>query len=441
RGDLRALPVVTIVVLARAFIAWLLFVPERLGLGDIPYYWRRAGEMPTAGLDQTFLEYPTPVAWMLSLPQWLGGHSLPAYAGLFIVFILLTDLAFCALIWATGAPWRGWAIAFWSVLCATLGPLIWLRFDLIPAVAVGAATLLAARRPGAAAASLALGTATKLWPGVLFPLLLNRPGPGPRRWLPPVIGFGVVGVVAVAASLAAAGWDRLVSPLLWQSDRGLQIEAIAAMVPMLLRAIGVPGWQVEMSTYQAFEVFGPQVGLWLRVADGLAIGGVVIGIAALIRHWRRPYADPDDWAAGAAVAMLGLICLLIVTNKTLSPQYVIWLGGPMVGLIAWRGGGPAAPARGQGGDLAAPVRGQDARVPGSTPRAHGWLVRWSIGILLIGVTTYVVFPVLYEHLWLYLDPTWTPWATALLMVRNGALLVLTVDVLRHCLRSPSPRTD
>lgn len=413
-GDLRPLPVLVVVVVTRALIAWEWVAIQSLGLGDVQYYWARITTLGEVGLASTMREYPTPMVWLLSVPEWLGGGSLWGYAGWFVALVLLTDLAFCALIWSTRAGWRGWAIVVWSVLCATLGPLVWLRFDLVPAVIVGAALVLAAQRPATAGELLAVGAGTKLWPAVLFPLLLNRPdGVRHRDWMSATVGFGVTGAVIVVASLIAGGWTRLLSPLVWQSDRGLQIESVPATIPMVGRAIDSGTWQVQMSHFQAFEVFGPGIDQWLAVADVLAVLGVGLGLAVLVRHWRRAYSGRADWATGAAVAALAIICLLIVTNKTLSPQYVVWLAGPVAALVAGQ----------QAGVLA-------RNIP---------IGRWVLWLFATAATTHVVFPVLYDRLnGMVDDPVGTAWATVALVARNVVLIGFTADVLGQALRSGSP---
>lgn len=409
-------------MLTRALIAWEWVAVQAMGLGDVLYYWTRVSGLDEAGLASTMREYPTPMVWLLSVPQWLGGGSVWGYAGWFVALVLLTDLAFCAVLWSTRAVWRGWSIVVWSVLCATLGPLVWLRFDLVPAVIVGAALVLAAHRPATAGGLLAAGAGTKLWPAVLFPLLLNRPGGLRRRdRAGAIVGFGVTGILIVAASLIAGGWTRLVSPLVWQADRGLQIESVAATVLMARRALDPGTWQVHMSQFQAFEVFGPGVDGWLVVADVLAILGVGLGLAVLSRHWRRTYASRTDWATGAAVAALAIICLLIVTNKTLSPQYVVWLAGPVAALVA-----------GQRPGVLARPGGPGRRIP---------IARWVLWLFATAVTTHVVFPVVYDRLnGMVHDPVGTVWATVILAVRNAVLIAFTVDVLWHALR-PGPARD
>lgn len=404
-----SLPVVlAVVVLTRAAIAVNWVWIQSFRPGDVPYYWQRASSLPTLGMAQSLQEYPTPMAWVLTWPQAVGGGSHSAYLFWFVALILVGDLLFCLVLWRSASAFRGWAVVCWSVFLMVIGPLVWLRFDLLPAVLVGAAAVLAVRRPAGSGCLLALGAALKLWPAVLFPLLLNRPGARRgKAWIAPLAGFGGVGLVVVVASLLAGGWNRLLSPLVWQADRGLQIEAVPASFLMALRAADRQTWQVAMSRYQAFELFGPGVNGWLVVADVLGVLGVLLGLALLVRHLTRSYQDTEAWARGVAVTMLAVIGLLIVVNKTLSPQYIVWLGGPLVALVAWLG-----------------------------PR-HKAVGRWLVSVLVIAALSHVIYPVLYGRInGLADDPVWTPIATAVLVLRNLVLVLFTIDVAVSSWRTP-----
>ena len=97
----------------------------------------------------------------------------------------------------------------------------------------GGALLAARRRPGLTGALTGLGAAIKLWPALLIAAFLSyRPDRKPAG-----IAFVVVGFGLAAVSLLAGGWARLVSPLTWQSGRGLQIESIWATPLMVARAV------------------------------------------------------------------------------------------------------------------------------------------------------------------------------------------------------------
>ena len=111
-------------------------------------------------------------------------------------------------------------------------------------------------------ASIAFGAALKLWPALLvLPLL----GVG-RRGTRVAAGFGITGGGLALASLLIGGWERLVSPLTWQSNRGLQIESVPATPLMWLRAASEGrGWTVGLSRYNAYEISGPGAQFALQV--------------------------------------------------------------------------------------------------------------------------------------------------------------------------------
>lgn len=408
-GDLPLRWVVVVVVVARILIAanwvWL----QDLGLGDVPYYFDRAGMLADLGVGVTLREYPTPLAGLLFLPWLLGGGHEGPYLFWFVTLVLVADVALCVLLWRSGLPGRGWAIAVWSAIGALLGPLIWLRVDLFPAMLVGAGALFVVTRPGVAGVLLALGAGLKLWPGVLAGFLVDRRVLRRGSWRTPVLAFAGTGVLIVVLSVVAGGWDRLVSPLTWQSDRGLQIESVPATALMALRAGDPNTWAVHMSQYQAFELFGPGVAEALVVSDVLTVVGVLVGALILVRSWLAPAADRFARTETVAIGMLAAISLLIVTNKTLSPQYVIWLAGPLAVLVALRG-----------------FRVRRTR-------------RLVALVGLVAGLTHLVYPVWYGHLnGMDPDPVGTPLVTAALIARNLLLVVLTVMTVHAALSTRTP---
>ncbi|WP_425308782.1 glycosyltransferase 87 family protein [Ammonicoccus fulvus] len=413
RGMIIDLPlrwVLIIVVFSRLLIAanwvWL----QDFGLGDVPYYVDRAGMLADLGVGVTLREYPTPLAGLLFLPWLLGGGQEGAYLFWFVTLVLVADLALCVLLWRSGLPGRGWAIVVWSAVGALLGPLIWLRVDLFPAVLVGAGALLMVTRPAVAGVLLALGAGLKLWPGVLAGFLVDRNVLRRGSWRTPVLAFAGTGVLIVVLSVAAGGWDRLVSPLTWQSDRGLQIESVPATALMALHAGDPNTWAVQMSHYQAFELFGPGVAETLVVSDVLTLVGALVGVLVLVRSWLAPAADRFARTETVAIGMLAAISLLIVTNKTLSPQYVIWLAGPLAVLVALRG-----------------FRVRRTR-------------RLVALVGLVAGLTHLVYPVWYGHLnGMDPHPVGTPLGTAALVARNLLLVVLTVVTVHASLFTNRPK--
>lgn len=327
-------------LLSRALMALLWTSQEAFNSFDVRYYY---WQLIHYGPDGALIEYPTPIPLLLEAIRVVGGPTEDAYLLAFGLTMGLVDAAASVWLWRSCSRL---AAIYWSVFTFAIGPLIWFRIDLLPAVAVLAGLVWVTRRPAAAGAAVALGAATKLWPAMLIVPMLGTGRRARRR----ALGFTVVGGLLGLGSLLWFGWDRSISPLTWQSDRGLQIESIVATVPMIRHAFEQPDrYRTELSHYNAWEVYGPGTDMWLAVADWLMVGCVLL---ALVLGWlialggagmggrkltRATDDDPHEIARRShaiVLAQLALICAVIVANKTFSPQYMIWLSGPLAVLIS-----------------------------------------------------------------------------------------------------------
>jgi hypothetical protein len=151
-------------------------------------------------------------------------------------------------------------------------------------------------------------------------------------------GFLGTGLLIGGAAVAIGGIGRTLSPLRWQSARGLQIESIAATPLMLARMVHPVGtWDVRVSQYKAFEIFGPGVHLISRLTSLLTLLGGLL----LVVLWWRAHRAPAPSARTLGWIFLATALIVTVTNKTLSPQYLLWLGGPLAALAVRA---PADPA-------------------------------------------------------------------------------------------------
>ncbi|WP_203566330.1 glycosyltransferase family 87 protein [Aestuariimicrobium ganziense] len=391
-----------LVARAAVFAVWLLLAPSTQG--DVVYYFRKIHAMSVVGPEQTLIEYPTPVVWLLSIPYWLGLRTQVGYVIAFVVIMLALDALFARLLWRTGGRQSGRAVLFWIVFLALIGPTAYLRFDLIPSVLGGAALVeLVRRRQGLAGMLIGLGAAVKLWPALMWPALLGGPRKAQVRATVGVFGFG--GLLALA-SLVWAGWDRLLSPLDWQSGRHLQVESIWASVPMLVRLFRPLDYWVGISHYQAFEIWGPGVSFMLTLASLSAIVGYLIAIVAYVMWLRRPRRRLVE----AAVLMLMVVLVMIVTNKAFSPQYMIWLGGPLAAGFAILG---VPDDR-----TSAPELARDERR----------LVRCATALMALTLMTQVVYPIGYAPL--VKGSLGVTVVTLVLVVRNIGVVALLVWVLR-----------
>jgi hypothetical protein len=397
---------IVILWLATRTLSLLIFATkaERYMVGDVYYYHRKLWALFDVGLDQTLNEYPTPVIWILLLPFGAASGSKVGYLVAFMVFMLLLDAAFTYALYRSAGRRHNAAIDFWLLFVFLVGALSYLRFDLLPAVLAGGALLAARRRPWVTGALTGLGAAVKLWPALLIPsFLAYRPDRRPAGIAFVAVGFGLAGI-----SLLAGGWSRLFSPLTWQSDRGLQIESIWA-IPLVVARVIQPGkWTVSMSPYMAYEILGPGVGFWVQISN-LA---TVVGLAVLAVLFVRAFRAADLTPVAVGFLILTTVAVMIVTNKTLSPQYLLWLGGPAAALLLLR-------------DRA-------------TAEERPAIRRTAGALLLLALLTHLVYPLLYRGLVGEPGELMVVVATVVATVRNLALLAFTGYLVRLVWRLLGP---
>lgn len=372
-------------VATRALLVWLLVGPQEWVTGDVSYFDGSLSALGVAGLDGTLVEYPLPAVAVLGLP-WVLAQAVGvdgAYGALLMVAAGLTDLAFTLLL---ARARRGLLpVLTWLLAVPLLGSTAYARFDLLPGVLCGTAVLLVARHPRTAAAVVAVATGVKLWPALVIPSVLAVARP--RRAATAVLAL--TGLALVGVTVVLAGWDRLLSPLTYQSDRGLQIESVLATPAMLSWWLDPTRWSVAYAPSKSYEVTGPAVAGLLDVSTLLT----VLLVAALGAAWWWLWLLRDRVTGPTALWLaLAAVTGFVVTGKVLSPQYLLWLL-------------PAAVA-----GLAV----ADSRL----------LREWTALLLLAAGLTQVVFPAYYGEITLGGDRVWLP--VLALALRNGIMLALLV---------------
>ena len=314
-------------------IALAALLPQRELLADFTNYGRA---LTHAGATRSLFEYPWLAAEVLELPLRLGAAQWSQYYATLIALFLAVDAAYAAGLWRAGGrkPTRGFI--FWLAVAPVLGPLIFTRFDVVAAALAGAAVLaFADSRPAAAGVLSVLGASIKIWPVFELPMLLAAGAPSERRR---VLGVGLaIAAFIGGATLLAAGVGRLLSPFVLQAARGLEVEAVAAL-PFLWLRLGDPASvAIETAACSCLEIRASGVGAALSVAQAAFWAGV-IGVALLLARVMR--APPQIRAPGLAAQLaLLLVILWIVTNKVLSPQYMLWAAALMAAWGAVRGPG------------------------------------------------------------------------------------------------------
>ncbi|EGY76737.1 brp/Blh family beta-carotene 15,15'-monooxygenase [Cutibacterium avidum ATCC 25577] len=362
--------------------------------GDVQYYlwWMQGGQPDPVVLP----EYPLPVVWFLRALHWSAGDSyfIPAFA----TTMLLLDALLAVAMWIHGH--RAGAL-WWIVLVPFLGPIMWNRFDMVPAVCMGLAALWYRRHQAACGVMIALGAAVKLWPALLILPMISRHKAAIRR----LIAFGATGVALALASLLDGGWGRLVSPLTWQSGRGLQVESVPATVPVYQHFKNPDGgYKVEMSKYNAFEIFGPGASTWQSLSTILMALTVALAIGVALLSWRRNGLDHRS----AVLADLVIIGALIIANKTLSPQYFVWWAAPAA-MVLDR------------------VSGENTSENPPNPNTLSWAQTWcwtaAMFLLITAFLTQQVYPLNYPGI---IGSPPSRISTSLLVSRNAMTIVTFV---------------
>ena len=384
---------------------WAFITPATQG--DVVYYYQKIQVLFSDGPANTLQEYPTPVIWVLLIPYLIGFGNEHSYVIAFVCMMLALDALFSWSLWHSGGSMGGQAVVFWTLFLAMVGPTAFLRFDLITSVLAGWSIIFLLRRHSAAAGGLtALGASVKLWPALLWPALL--PGPA-RQKFRATAGFLLTGLAMVGLSLLYAGWDRLLSPLTWQQGRGLQIESVWATLPMLARTVNSDNYAVTLSRYQAFEIWGPGVNTLLSASDIFFAGGLAVAVLAyLVWLWRG-----HGRLIEAVVLVQFVIIVMIVTNKTFSPQYMMWLGGPQAAAFA--------------------VLGTRSHHVEEFYVDRSRLNTLSVWILVATFLTLLVYPISYDFLvndWNVRDSLLRFPATLLLAARNIVVVIVLIDVIR-----------
>ena len=383
----------------RAFMVYAWWITSQYIMNDVSYYYLQMANPDASAL----VEYPTPILWLMRFIHFITHGSYDSFFNLVVCVMVMLDAFVTVMLF-----WRASALAagYWVVFLALLGPIMWFRIDLIPAAAVTLGLLVLATRPQAGGALLALGAATKIWPALLILPALGRTPQARRRSL----GFGVTGAALALASLAFNGWGRSISPITWQDRRGLQIESISATWAMIRHATPAGRVEVAYTPYHAYQVTGAGVTGAETVADWLmvvaVVYAVVIAVLLVVPALRDGAGAADRPGVGNAILLAGAatIAAMITANKTFSPQYLIWLAGPLSLLLV------------------------DAK-PASQRR-------WSIATAVLGCVvaglTQLIFPLNYNAL---LSDPGSPQITSLLVARNLLMVVLTLLLMTWAART------
>ena len=267
-------------------------------------------------------EYPHPGTWPSILVGWLSGPNQTSFTVIFTGLCLLVDAAFLM------ALLHGWrrkpqafvAAWFWVIFGTAVGQVFVWRLDIFPALAVAAAGMLLGRNSRLAAALLGLATTMKLWPGVLAAGLVGRFNARATWQRLSAFFASIVGICLLVVAFNDV--ERLISPLSYQGVRGLQVESIPATLPVFASHLFPDTWSIGYATSKSFEITGPWVSALLVLSNVLTLAMLFFAIGFALMRFRN-----GNWGARSTLAFfITMICLLFISNKVFSTQYITWLG-------------------------------------------------------------------------------------------------------------------
>jgi uncharacterized membrane protein len=264
------------------------------------------------------IEYP-PGALAAIVPPALGHPTEAAAARRFAVVML--GLFAVLVVLLARRPRGAFLVALAPLL---LGPLVLKRFDALPALlTLVALQLTISRRYTWAGAALGLGTAVKLYPVLLLPLLViaARGRAGARA-----VGAFAVACAAVVLPFVIIAPHGVIDSVRSQVGRHLQIETPLASLALLAHSLGIVkvGVLLEANTYG----LGGSSGVFLALLATLAF------FASLALIWVNAPRLVQS-REGVILAWAATLCAVVVFGRVLSPQYLIWLL-PIAPLVSLR---------------------------------------------------------------------------------------------------------
>jgi hypothetical protein len=306
-------------------------------VGDVSIYLKWAqnslyyGQIP----HDTEWQYPPLLAPILVFPQWLSHTIGIHYLTGFTAMTFLADCVITAMLVWTATRRDTWAGPwYWILGVPLLGPIVYGRYDVFPALCVVVALALLGRglpavmadgskgrqlnnRRWVAGILIGFGTAIKIWPGLaVFGMPRTK-----RGWQTiATIAASVIGSIATM-SIFFSGTLSFIGN---QGNRGIEIESVWGIPFVLGKRLHLEHVITTKVVYGSYQVVPDGHGLMsviVSLAYYAALAALVCGFGLMLYWWWRKTWRPAVMADATFVGTL----VMIVTSRVISPQYLIWL--------------------------------------------------------------------------------------------------------------------
>jgi hypothetical protein len=287
-----------------------------------------AGLMPFRDFPS---EYP-PLSFVpMLLPRLVTGNA-EGYLWLFALESAVLSSLIAAMVYWLAV--RGWSVerpliaeTLYVLSLVVLASIAAWRFELfVVLLTMLSVVAFSEGRFGTAGVILGLGVVAKIYPVLLLPVLALRLfAAGDRRGVARLVAgcIATVGLVMIPLLLVAGSgaWG----PVTWQDARGLQIESVGSGLLLLAHVLfGVTA--TPENAFQAEQIASPVAGLVLQALPLITLTLLGVIIAACFLRFRQDWREMGRVSNERVIAYVVLVLLaLIVSNKVLSPQYLLWL--------------------------------------------------------------------------------------------------------------------
>lgn len=249
----------------------------------------------------------------------------PALAGLFFLGVTVipggyvTAFAICIaiclgllLFWGSRTVQDdGWAQRLLLYLALGVATVMLFRFDVLPAACAFVAVVYARReRYGHAWCAAWLGAALKIFPGLLLPgfFIYEWRRTGRPPWRRAAMAGAAAAAVAGLQALLAPG--TFLGPFRYEAQRGFEFSSVPGSLSLILSR-GHLTWQFGFGNWQVLGPAHSEIAALMAVAE---LGGMIAIWWWLAR--RR---------LGLEAASLAVLSIAVLTDRSLAPQYLIWL--------------------------------------------------------------------------------------------------------------------
>lgn len=278
---------------------------------DVRLYWLWAyglwhGVVPYVTRFPFPIVYPPGVLPFLALP--------PISPGVYLVeFVLLGLLVDAWVLHALQQSTRSFGAALWVIAAPLLGPIFWSRFDIFVAGVLVAGLIAFERgRYSLSALWITFAALIKLWPALLVVMWFRFVPRTRRRGY--IVATGLVLYAVFGPLLALGATTGLWAVARAQSGRGVEIESLYALPLYVVHALG---GHTPIVKELSLEFTG-------HLDSSIAVAtNALLLLAAAYCVWR---VMKRGWTTLTPAASTLLVAtLIILTDRVLSPQYMIWM--------------------------------------------------------------------------------------------------------------------